>query len=170
MSKLSRLDPSSLSTNPRCTLSSWSRYRKIVLSAYHAFPTPYLFTPTSCSPAFFTTRCRDAIRGCLAFEFEPDLTSSLLSWWGKTILREEGEKVAFRPAERQPAPVQGNEPQSKFTFKQLRPDEFGSFLLLLSRGLLEGPITVLEPAGLNIPLEVYNCEVIHTDDGKLIIL
>lgn len=157
-----------LASNPRASLSSWCRYAHFVRAAIRCSPHPYVFTPTSFSPATVISQIRDAIRGCIAFGYEPDV-DAISSWWSKTVARKDGDKVVLGPQVKQDRKAEArDESLDGMTFTELTLEEVHAFMLLISHGRLSGPVLVLHPR--LIPESIPNCEVIVEKDGRMILL
>lgn len=171
--KLDRIDADQLSTNPRATLNSWLRFEQHVKTAMEKHPLATLITPSNLSPETFVSRCRDAIRGKLAFDYPSTLPNdSIARWYSEVIFKVVLKQVYIGPPA-QLSSVALAEPNDKVTslsFDTLSFDELAAFALLLSKGRIAGPVIILSPPPIET-LPVYpNLQTISRPNGSLVLI
>lgn len=162
---------SSLATNPRASVRAWSRYRDTVLAARRMHPETFVVTPTSFSPATFCSQLRDAVRGCIAFDYEGD-GEAISSWWQKVVVRFDEKKVYIGPPPKKTDEAAAFLRESKdgFYFEFLSHGEIQAFQFLISRGRLQGPVQFRIPPDQYLPAPMNNCEIIPQEDGSFFML
>lgn len=171
-SKLNRINPKTLASNPRADYKSWVRYESIVLAAIQKHPMPYVYRPSNMAASTVSTRLRDAIRGAIAFGHSDKISVSDLSrWWSETTVSTENGAVIIGPlGEAVASSVNGTSSDSGYVFSTLSFDELYAFCTLLNNSRIEGPVTVQHCPRLP-PLDDFpNVEEIRRDDGSLILL
>lgn len=174
MKKLLRLDPKTLVHNPRSTLSSWTRYQPLVEAAMAIHPKPYVYHPTSLSPATVASRIRDAIRGALAFDYPCNVSNAELKrWYDEVVVRFDRESVWIGPLEKaKTEPVGGVEAPTTsnlYSYDTLTFEEVTAFAKLLSNERIRGPVVVRNPPDVTL-LEDQNVQVLKKDDGSLVLI
>lgn len=162
---------STLATNPRASIRAWSRYRETVHAARRQHPETFVVTPTSFSPATFTSQLRDAVRGCIAFDYEGD-GEALSLWWQQVVVRFDEKKVYIGPPPKKTDEAAEflKERKGELSFDSLDLEEAQAFRLLLSRGRLICSVHVRHPQGLEVMQSVNNCELSNQPDGSLLML
>ena len=171
--KLNRIDPNVLQHNPRCTLNAWKKYEALAIAAFNQHPRPYVFHPTTMSPATVASRFRDAVRGAIAFGYDSViLADELLRWYGETVIKHDKENVYIGPPTKVLSVLSANEGEvsqdQQFTTATF--EEVSAFALLLSSGKLHGPIIITSPPDLTLFSERPNVEMIVRSDGSLLLL
>lgn len=170
--KLLRLDPTLLASNPRATLSAWQRYEPLVLAAHSQHPQTFSYECTDMASNTICSRIRDAIRGALAFSYPSTLAhADLLSWYSEVIIRFDATHVHIGPRGPLTPTLSILKPKDSTTleYARLTNDELHAFALLLSSGRLQGPILCHHP-NLTSPLLHPNLEVIHREDGAMVLI
>jgi hypothetical protein len=174
MPKLNHLRPSSLSSNPRASLSSYLRFRDTIESAASGHPLPHVCIPSSLAPSTFISRIRDAVSGLLAFDYPCSVDKDRLSlWWSEVVVAPDptnpkaviiGPKTSVVEKVNAPTPI----PQGMMSFTTLVQDEFDAFCLLLSRGRIQGPVHVKD-GGWSYAT-APNVEVLRRPDGSIVLI
>lgn len=173
MPKLDNLDPAALVNNPRATLPQWVKYSSIVVAAFKQHPLVYEYKPANMSPATVCSRLRDAVRGCLAFQYPCEIPhADLLRWYSEVVVKYSTTTVFIGPPkpviEQLEAPNQP--PAHSYSFDTLSVDELAAFCLLLSTGRLCGPVVVNRAPNIGTLPNYPNIEIMTRPDGALIIL
>ncbi len=170
-SKLDRISPETLASNPRASLQSWKRYEAIVVSAFRFHPRTYVFTPSSHSPATVASRLRDAIRGCLAFSYDSPISASDLSrWYTEIIIKHTKDAVLIGPVAAVTSEIlESREDARTFSFHTLTLDEIIAFTVLLSHGRISGPVTIFQPPDISQLPPQPNVEVMKRLDNSVVL-
>lgn len=164
------LDPDALSKNPRATLSIWTRYRRIVEAAYAAHPQTYIYTTSTFATSTVQSQLRDCIRGAIVFSYPCAIpTDTLARWYDSVIIRHDNTYVYIGPPpEKHEDALQAPVQAKGLVFPLLVWDEFEAFVLLLSRGCIQGPITITKPEIAMTNFETSpNVTIISRSDGSL---
>lgn len=175
-SKIDRIDPKRLVGNPRASLSSWLKYQDIVISAFNHHPAPYVYTPQNRSPNTICSQLRDAVRGCLAFDYPCTISKSdLLRWYSEVVFKHDTQAVYIGSPERIIESLAGtgitpNASDTTFRFPELTFEEISAFTLLLSTGRLKGPVHINTPPDITLLPDRPNVERLNREDGSLILL
>lgn len=175
MSKLDRIDPKVLSTNPRATEPCWLKFRPLVLAAMAVHPKVYMYRPQNMSVMSVESKIRDAIRGKLAFGYagEPG-TAQLLSWWEEVVVKTDDSYVYIGPPKSITIILRGESADpalsNGYSFSTLSFEEVAAFATLLSTGKLLGPVRVQLPPNLDNFTVRQNVEMVNQPDGSLLML
>lgn len=169
MSKLDNIDPTTLAHNPRASLPEWLRYQHIVEAAYYKHPNPHIFTPSNLRVSTCVSRIRDAIKGCITFEYPCIVPyADLQRWFNETVFTPCGTEVRIGPRLQRSERVETVAKSDGYVFTTLEPEEFQAFAFLLSRGRLQGPVKVLKAPDWS---SVYpNLQTLRTPDGALVLI
>lgn len=175
MSKLDRLDPLSLASNPRATLSAWLKYEDITLTAFRMFPKPYVYTPTNMAANTVASRLRDAIRGKLAFDYPSVVDNTdLLRWYSEVIIKPIGKGVYIGKFDSVEDELKGQAETAAslpdLKFDDLTYEEVSAFALLISTQRLTGPVLVRVPPDVSTLPQRPNVEFILKPNGALVII
>lgn len=173
--KLDRINPATLAANPRAKLPSWLKYREIVTAAFRMHPKTYVYTPANRSPQTIVNHMRDAVRGCLAFEYPCEIAhTDLLRWYDEVVFKATDDEVIIGP----PVGIEshlsgidngGSTPQS-YKYDTLTFEEICAFTVLLSTGRINGPVQILHPPDITLIPERPNVELLPQSDGSLVML
>jgi hypothetical protein len=174
MPKLNHLRPSTLSSNPRASLTSYLRFRDTIEAAAGSHPLPHVCIPSSLAPSTFISRIRDAVSGLLAFDYPCSVDKDRLSlWWSEVVVAPDptnpkaviiGPKTSVVEKATASVPI----PDGMLSFVSLEPDEFAAFCLLLSRGRIQGPVHI-KNAGYTYATSP-NVEVLSRPDGSIVLI
>lgn len=175
LSKLDRIDPSSLLHNPRATQGAWLKYEPIILAAFKQHPRPYIFSPSSMSPVSVCSKARDAVRGKLAFDYPSEVsTPDLQRWYSEVIFKVLEESVYIGPPQTSTDSLEGQgntkSSASSLSFSELSFEEISAWALLISNGRFKGSVTVLYPPDLSLLPPRPNVEMMSKPDGSLVLL
>jgi len=150
------------------------KYRDMAVAAYRLHPKPYVFHPSNMKPSSVASKVRDAIRGRLAFEYPGDdiPTDDLAQWYSEVVIKHDDFNVYIGPAEGIKDVLKGHETlrDASLTFPSLDFEEVAAFMLLISRGRLTGPISILAPPELSLLQPRPNVEMISKPDGTLVLI
>lgn len=175
------IDPAALVDNPRATFREWKRYETCVVAAIVSHPKPYIFSPISVRPTTFVSRIRDAIRGCIAFNY-PIISDTIIThdelskWWSQVVVKHDNNHVFIGTPERVSGAMTGEvfdaTPASTTTlsFPSLSMEELIAFTVLISTGRLTGPVLITSPPDISLIPERPNVEMVPRQDGSLLIL
>lgn len=175
------IDPSTLVDNARATFREWKRYETCVVAAMQQHPKPYVFSPTSLRPVTFTSRIRDAIRGCIAFNY-PIISDTIIThdelakWWSEVVVKYTPEHVFIGTPERVVRAIAGDVgfdaplASTTLTFVTLSLEQIIAFTVLISGGCIPGPVLISSPPDVSLIPERPNVEMDLRADGKLLIL
>ena len=165
--KVHSIDPRSLATNPRCTLSNWLRFAPVISEARAAFPKPYRYSNPALSPATIANNIRDVIRAAICFSFVEDV-DALSSWFDSVVIRRCESDVFIGP----PDALDSAQPLSTTsTLSTVTLEQLSALCLLLSSSILTGPYHVrTPPVSIDLLPQYPNCEIIHNADGSLTLL
>jgi hypothetical protein len=173
--KLDRINPATLAANPRAKLSAWLKYESIVKAAFMMHPKTYVYTPANRSPQTIVNHMRDAVRGCLAFNYPSGIPQAdLLRWYDEVVFKATDEEVIIGP----PVGVEshitgvdnGGPTPPSFKYDTLTFEEICAFTVLLSTGRINGPVQILHPPDITLIPERPNVELLPQSDGSLVML
>ena len=174
MSKLNRLDPEVLAHNPRAKLTAWYKYQPLIRDAFEKSPHVHRWSPTNLTPATVASRLRDAVRGCLVFQYPISFTTheQLASWWDTVIVKHTTSEILIGHPEATVEALKGTDPTAPgYRFTDLSFEELTAFAVLLSTSRLSGPVVVsTPPTDWHLVTERPNLEVMSRDDGSLVLL
>jgi hypothetical protein len=174
MKKLDNIDPQRLAGNPRATLTSWLKYRDVVIMAMRQHPKPYIYTPTSMAASSVASKLRDAVRGKLAFDYpDPEVSNlDLARWYSEIVVKHDRENVYIGPPEEVKTTLIGATPNSatELTFPTLSFTEVSAFVILLSGSRLSGPIKIMQPPDISLLPNLPNVEILTKPDGSLVLI
>lgn len=167
--KLERLDPVKLASNPRASVSSWLKYKDIVLGAIAQHPRPYVYKPSNMTPSSVASKIRDAIRGAITFGYEGIPHIDLARWWTEIVVKYDNENVYIGPFEEVSEVLTGESltKDSGYTYPTLSFEEVAAFQILLSNGRLLGPIKIFQPPDITLLPQRPNVALMPRPDGSL---
>lgn len=147
MSKIDNISRAALAGNPRASLTAWLKYEQIVVAAYERHPSPFVYTPTSMTPASVASKLRDAVRGKIAFDYPSSVaTENISSWWSEVVVHFDDTRVFItKPGVKKTEIFGVAIGDYAHCFDYIITDELAAIELLLSRGRLKGPIRIEQP-------------------------
>jgi hypothetical protein len=167
----------------RFSEASFRRYEASIESVLKHWPTPVTFDPikVGLSLETFTCRLRDAITGCLRYQYSSMMFDyeRLATLSEQIVVAQRDGKVVVGPREAlrsfQVQPIRAiSTPQSNDCYQVANPSRevFLAFCLLLSQRLLARPllVQVLDPQLLLEAQQKYDIDASLQDDGSTLII